>query len=91
MISTTAAPGAPSSGRTVSMTRSSSGGAGAAGRTCESRDDAGPRIASRTADQKCCASRSSRSTDTNATRRASVERSAQARNSEVFRFPLAPK
>ena len=50
---------------------------------------AGPRSASRTADQKRCASCSSRSTDTNATRRTfiKVERSAQARNSEVFPLP----
>ena len=45
------------------------------------------RIASRTARQNRCASCWSRSTDTNATRRSSVERSAHARNSEVFPLP----
>ena len=87
MISTTGSTCSASSDRTLSTTWSPSSAAIAAGCVSGSIERAGPRIASRTADQNRCASCWSRSTDTNATRRRSVERSAHARNSEVFPLP----
>ena len=87
MISTTGSTCSANSDRTVSTSWSPSSAAVAAGCVSGSIERAGLRIASRTADQNRCASCSSRSTDTNATRRGLVERSAHARNSEVFPLP----
>ncbi len=86
-ISTTGSSRSANSERTMSTNWSPSTPANAARCISGSIDAAGLRSASRTADQNRCASCSSRSTDTNATRPTSVERSAHVRNSEVFPLP----
>ena len=87
MISTTGSTCSANSERTVSTTWSPSSAVVAAGCVSGSIELAGLRIASRTADQNGCASCWSRPTDTNATLRGLAERSAHARNSEVFPLP----